>query len=61
MEELELPPTDSPEVMERAISAWLTHVIWDQHSRGVHPDHIEENILELYNRVFTAVHKTHEG
>jgi hypothetical protein len=60
MDELDLPSTDSPEVMEQAVSIWLTHIIWDQHSRGVHPDQIEENLVDLYSRVYRKVREAHE-
>ncbi len=61
MDEFELPSTDSPEVMQQVVSVWLTHVIWDQHSRGVHPDHIEESIVDLYARVYKKVRAAHEA
>lgn len=61
MDDLDLPSTDSPEVMEQVVSVWLTHVIWDQHSRGVHPDHIEESIVDLYVRVYQKVKEAHKS
>ena len=61
MEEFRLPETDTPDVMQQAVSLWLTNVIWDQHSRGVHPDKIEQDLLELYDRVYKAVRKAHSG
>ncbi len=56
-----LPDTDSPEVMEQAVSLWLTSVIWGQKWREVHPDAVERTLLELYDNVFRTVHKTHHG
>ena len=55
MEELTLPDTDSAEVMQQAVSLCLTHMIWDQLSRGVHPDNVEEDLLALYQRVTKAI------
>ena len=59
MEDLRLPDTDSAEVMQQAVSLQLALIIWDQYSRGVHPDQFEESILELYQRVFKAVSSAH--
>ena len=59
VEELDLPNTNSPEVMEQAISAWLTNIVWDQHSRAVHPDELEKDLLAIYDRVYKAVKATH--
>jgi hypothetical protein len=53
-----LPNSDSPEVMEQAVSVWLTHAIWHHMSR-YHTDDIEEAILALYTRVYQNVHKAH--
>lgn len=59
MDEISLPDTDSPEVMQQAVSLQLSLIIWDQHSRGVHPDQFEESILELYQRVYKSVSAAH--
>lgn len=56
-----LPTTDSPEVMEQAVSLWLTSVIWAQKWREVHPDAVERTLLELYEHVFQTVRRTHKS
>ena len=58
MEPIQLPNTDSPEVMEQAVSIWLTHLVW-QHLQRYHTDDLEEQLLALYGRVYKAVHETH--
>ena len=58
MEPIPLPNTDSPEVMEQAVTVWLTHAIWHHMSR-YHTDDMEEQLLALYARVFEHVHKAH--
>lgn len=57
MSALEIPNTDSPEVMRQAVSLWLTNVIWDQQSRGVPPERTEEEMVGLYLRVYQALHE----
>jgi hypothetical protein len=52
---VELPNTDSPEVMNKAVSIWLAHVIWEQFSRVSHPEEIEEQLLGVYERVYKSV------
>lgn len=61
MEVVELPNTDSPEVMSQAVSIWLTHVIWEQYSRVVHPEELEEQMLNVYSRVYKSVSEAHGG
>ena len=61
MDELRLPNTDSPEVMQQAVTLHLTAVLWEQDSRDVHPDKWEEALLALYSRVYGAVKKAHAG
>lgn len=61
MEELKLPNTDSPEVMQQAVSLHITHVIWDQVSRAVDPDATEAAILEIYHRVYSSVNAAHRS
>ena len=58
MEPMELPDTDSPEVMQQAISAWLTHIIW-QHMSRYHTDDMEEQLIELYSRVYKSISTAH--
>ena len=60
MEPIALPNTDSPDVMEQAVSIWLTHVIWNHMSR-YHTDDMEEQLLSLYGRVFGHVHAAHKA
>ena len=55
MELVELPNTDSPNVMNQAVTIWLTHVIWEQFSRVSHPEEIEEQLLGVYERVYKSV------
>jgi hypothetical protein len=59
VDNVELPDTDSPAVMNQAVALWLTNVIWDQYSRVIHADEIEEKLLEVYGRVYKAVEQTH--
>jgi len=59
VEPIELPNTDSPEVMTQAVSTWLTHIIW-QHMSRYHTDDMEEQLLELYGRVYTSVAASHK-
>jgi hypothetical protein len=58
VEPLDLPNTDSPEVMQQAVSVWLTHMIWQQLSR-YHTDDYEEKLLALYDRVYKSVSGAH--
>jgi len=59
VEQIELPDTNSPEVMEQAISLFLTNILWEQSSRMISPDDMEVNLLAVYGRVFKAVHAAH--
>ena len=61
MDDLKLPNTDSPEVMQQAVALHLTAELWEQASRDVHPSDWEQAMLELYKRVFVAVSATHGG
>lgn len=54
-----LPDTDSPEVMEQAVSAWMTSLIWQQIVRVVHDDEAEEKVLGIYDRIYKSVRQTH--
>jgi hypothetical protein len=58
---LDLPDTDSSDVMEMAIALWLSERVWDQVARAVHGDDAEEMLVAIYDRVFKAVRKTHGG
>jgi hypothetical protein len=55
------PNTDSPEVMQAAVSAWITSLIWKQVSRGVHDDDAEEMLVGVYARIYKAVKTAHDG
>ena len=61
MEDITLPNTDSPEVMERAICISLTVMIWKQIYRSVHDEEAEEKLLGIYDKIFRSVKKTHGG
>ena len=61
MDKMEIPDTDSPEVMEQVVSLWITDQIWDQVSRLLHDDELEEKLTTLYNRVYNSVKRTHAG
>lgn len=56
-----LPDTDSPEVMQQAISAWLTSMIWEQTSRLVPDEKVEEEITSIYSRVYKLVNGVHRS
>ena len=58
-ENLSLPDTDSPEVMEQAVSLMLTSIVWEQLSRVIHPDEAEEALTAAYARVFEKVKEAH--
>jgi len=59
VDHLNLPNSDSPEVMEQAVSIWMTSQIWQQVARVVHHDDAEDKILSIYDKVYRAVKKTH--
>lgn len=59
MEHPELPNTDSPEVMQQAIAMHLTHTVWEHYSRTIHADEMEEQLLQLYQRVYKNVAAAH--
>jgi len=61
MEDVNLPNTDSPEVMAQAISLQLTYLIWEQASRAFAADETEEAILALYQRVRQVVERSLES
>ena len=61
MDELNLPDTDSPEVMQQAVSLLITHVVWEQVSRSVDPDSTETEILAIYKRVYDSINSAHKS
>lgn len=56
-----LPNTDSPEVMQQAITMWLTNLIWEQTSRLVPDEKVEEEVTSIYHRVYKLVSQAHKG
>jgi hypothetical protein len=50
-----LPDTDSTDVMQMAVSLWLTDLIWVQVSRTIHADDAESTLTDLYSRVYASV------
>lgn len=61
MEKIELPDTDSPEVMQQAISFTVAQQIWDLVSRLERDEEHEEKFLALYQRVYASVKQAHQG
>ena len=58
MDRINLPDTDSNEVMQQAVSLWLTSVILEQDPRFRHTaDDFEESLLGVYQRVYAAIGK----
>ncbi len=55
MDDYKLPNTNSPEVMEHAITMHLVGVIWDQAYRTVDPDEMEKTLLDLYRRIYSGI------
>lgn len=55
MDDIRLPNTDSPEVIQHAITVHMVSIIWDQAYRTVDPDEMETTMLDLYRRIFKAV------
>ena len=60
MDQIQLPNTDSPEVMQQAIAMHLTQAVWEHRSRTVHADDMEEQLIQLYKRVFAGVAAAHQ-
>ena len=61
MDDLNLPNTDSPEVMQQAVSLHITHIVWEQVSRAIDPDSTESAILEIYKRVYSSIYSSHKS
>ncbi|MCE7938448.1 hypothetical protein DCC79_12085 [bacterium] len=59
MDNFSLPNTDSPEVMEQAISIWMTTLIWRQIARVVLDEESEARLLGIYDNIYRTVRKTH--
>lgn len=59
MENFQLPDTDSPEVMQQAVAAWITGQVWQALQRAVRDDEAEQVIADVYDRVYKSVKKTH--
>jgi len=60
VEHPELPNTDSPEVMQQAIAMHLTQTVWEHFSRTIHADEMEEQLLQLYQRIYAGVSEAHK-
>ena len=56
---VDLPNTDSPEVMQQAVSIYLLHTVWEEYSRIIDPELIEDKAIELYGRIYKQVSKIH--
>jgi hypothetical protein len=56
---MELPNTDSPEVMELAVAVFITEQLWTSVGRMTASDETEQVYLALYDRVYKALKKTH--
>ena len=59
--EYELPNTDSAEVMTQAVAVYIMSIAWPEVSRALNPDEADQNALELYDRIYRGVAKTHGG
>jgi hypothetical protein len=59
VEQVQLPDTDSPEVMQQAIAMHLTKIVWEHYSRTIHADEMETQLIQLYERVYGSVAKAH--
>jgi hypothetical protein len=46
--------------MQQAIAMHLTQAVWEHRSRTVHADDMEEQLIQLYKRVFASVAATHQ-
>ena len=60
-ENIELPNTDSPEVMQQAVSVYLMNLIWEELSRTVDPEKVDERVVDTYERVYSEVRRIHGG
>ena len=58
---VDLPDTDSKDVMEMAVALWIAERVWDQVSRAVHSDDAEEMLVSTYDRVFKAIRGSHQA
>jgi hypothetical protein len=61
VDKFEFPDTDSPEVMQQAISFAVAQQIWDLVSRLERDEEHEEKFLALYHRVYASVKQAHQG
>ena len=55
----EFKQTDSRDVMEMAVTLYMTDQIWEQVARAIHSDDAERVITEIYDRVYKSVRTTH--
>ena len=56
---VDLPDTDNADVMQQAVSVFLMHLVWEEFSRIIDPEQIEEQALELYGRIYSKVDQIH--
>jgi hypothetical protein len=56
---VDLPDTDNADVMQQAVSIFLMHMVWEEYSRIIDPEKIEEKALELYGRIYAKVDQIH--
>lgn len=52
---IQLPNTDNPEVMRRAVAAALVYLCWDEVIRTADLDHLDDKAIEVFNRIYTGL------
>lgn len=57
--EYELPDTDNPQVMTQAVAVYIMSIAWPELARAMNPDETDKNALEVYDRIYRSVAKTH--
>lgn len=50
-----LPNTDNPEVMHRAVTAALVHLVWDEVIRTADLDELEEKAIDVFNKIYKGI------
>lgn len=56
-EPLQLPDTNDPEVMHRAVAASLLHLCWDEVIRTADLDHLDDKAVEIYLTIYKGIAK----
>ncbi|MEO8083175.1 MAG: hypothetical protein ABI780_05085 [Ardenticatenales bacterium] len=56
-ERLQLPHTNDPEVMHRAVAASLLHLCWDEVIRTADLDHLDDKAVEIYLTIYKGIAK----